>query len=65
MQAESDLPVPPGSSRPDGLLKTEIRKLVNRRRDVKRLMNDEKPGSDKYQQVFEITLFFIREIIVA
>uniref|UniRef100_A0A183CEG6 DNA polymerase n=1 Tax=Globodera pallida TaxID=36090 RepID=A0A183CEG6_GLOPA len=47
---ETELPTPPGSSRPDGILKTEIRKLVNRRREVKELMNKEKAGSDKYKQ---------------
>ncbi|KAL3104154.1 hypothetical protein niasHS_002181 [Heterodera schachtii] len=47
---ETELPTPPGSSRPDGLLKTEIRKLVNRRREVKEWMSRERVGTDKYKQ---------------
>lgn len=50
---ETELPTPPGSSRPDGLLKTEIRKLVNRRREVKEWMSRERVGTDKYKQVEE------------
>ncbi|CAK5059389.1 unnamed protein product [Meloidogyne enterolobii] len=48
--AEIDLPNAPGSSRPDGILKNEIRKLVNRRKEVKKLMSKEKHDSEKYQQ---------------
>uniref|UniRef100_A0A1I8B2I3 DNA polymerase n=1 Tax=Meloidogyne hapla TaxID=6305 RepID=A0A1I8B2I3_MELHA len=48
--AEMDLPNAPGSSRPDGILKNEIRKLVNRRKEVKKLMSKEKHDSEKYQQ---------------
>ena len=74
-QIEADLPTPPGSSRPDGILTTEIHKLVSLRRDVKRQMAtlksqlaSERPNSakfkqisDKYQQVIAISiLFFIR-----
>ncbi|CAK5056119.1 unnamed protein product [Meloidogyne enterolobii] len=48
--AEIDLPNAPGSSRPDGILKNEIRKLVNRRKEVKKIMSKEKHDSEKYQQ---------------
>jgi len=41
----------PESEKPDGILKREIRELVNRRRDVKNLMQKTKPGSELYAQV--------------
>lgn len=41
----------PDAGKPDGILKCEIRELVNRRREVKYLMKKVKPGSDIYTQV--------------
>lgn len=41
----------PDPAKPDGILKNEIRELVNRRREVKNLMKKVKPGSELYTQV--------------
>lgn len=41
----------PDKSQPDGILKCEIRELVNRRKDVKALMKKAPPDSDHYKQV--------------
>lgn len=41
----------PGESKPDGILKKEIRELVNRRREVKNLMKKVDVKSVLYKQV--------------
>jgi DNA polymerase alpha subunit A len=41
----------PESGKPEGILKREIRELVNRRREVKSLMQKAKPGSEQHTQV--------------
>lgn len=58
---ESELPSMPGDSKPDGILKKEIRELVNRRREVKNLMKKVDMKSITYRQVIFLLciVFFI------
>uniref|UniRef100_A0A914C0B3 DNA polymerase n=1 Tax=Acrobeloides nanus TaxID=290746 RepID=A0A914C0B3_9BILA len=47
---EADLPKFPDASTPEGILPREIRTLVQRRREVKKLMKECKPNSEQYIQ---------------
>lgn len=50
-QAEDQIPELPSSSAEPGVLPSEIRKLVESRRQVKNLMKAADVGADLYQQV--------------
>lgn len=49
----------PDRSKPDGILKTEIKELVDRRKEVKNLMRRVSCDSDLYKQV-EMMAFLLR-----
>lgn len=49
-EGEDDIPDVPDSSLPPGILPTEIRKLVERRRQVKKMMKEVARDSDLYLQ---------------
>ncbi|KAI1722465.1 DNA polymerase family B domain-containing protein [Ditylenchus destructor] len=55
---ETNLPIFPGSSKPDGMLKSVISELVNRRKEIKSLIKTTTPGSNLYKQygVHELAL---------